>query len=468
MQLSLLACSVLGITALNQRFKHLPKTVYGNGTKEAVFVTPYLPERYTEAQALTASKVGDFPIHAGFLTLDSKAFSNTYFVYSPARNGQADAPILLWLQGGPGASSLFGLFTEIGPFDIDAKMEVISRDIHWNEDHHLLVLDNPLGTGFSFTNDLAAMATDEDMVGAALLEALTQFFALFPDLRTNDFYVTGESYAGKYVPACAYAIHGANAGNAAAPINLRGIAIGDGAFDPSGQFYNFGELLYYSGMVTLAEKQVFDAYEAKWREHMDAHELVDAFHVFDEMLNGDIYPYATYYANVTGMGSNYFNLNQGPDGSSLTTNYFIDWLNTTVGRDAMNVGDVPYAVLNQTVENQLLGDWMRGVVNKLQVLLENYKVLIYSGAYDIILGAPLTEQALRGIKWSGQQAFLDATKKTWHVATKAGPDLAGYARVVGNFTQVVVRGAGNMVPGDQPARALDMITKFVKGQPLGI
>ena len=221
-------------------------------------------------------------------------------------------------------------------------------------------------------------------------------------------------------------------------------------------------------MVTLAEKQVFDAYEAKWRKHMDAHELVDAFHVFDEMLNGDIYPYATYYANVTGMGSNYFNLNQGPDGSSLTTNYFIDWLNTTVGRDAMNVGDVPYAVLNQTVEDQLLGDWMRGVVNKLQVLLENYKVLIYSGAYDIILGAPLTEQALRGIKWSGQQAFLDATKKTWHVATKAGPDLAGYARVVGNFTQVVVRGAGHMVPGDQPARALDMITKFVKGQPLGI
>jgi vitellogenic carboxypeptidase-like protein len=95
-------------------------------------------------------------------------------------------------------------------------------------------------------------------------------------------------------------------------------------------------------------------------------------------------------------------------------------------------------------------------------------VLIYSGAYDVILGAPLTEQALRGIKWSGQQAFLDATKKTWRVATKAGPDLAGYARVVGNFTQVVVRGAGHMVPGDQPARALDMITKFVKGQPLGI
>ena len=124
-------------------------------------------------------------------------------------------------------------------------------------------------------------------------------------------------------------------------------------------------------------------------------------------------------------------------------------------------------LLNATVEVQLLGDWMRGVVDFLVPLLENYKVLIYSGAYDVILGAPLTEQALRGIQWTGQSAFLEARKKTWTVPTSTGAaDLAGYQRVVGNFTQVVVRGAGHMVPGDQPARALDMITNFVRGTPL--
>ena len=133
----------------------------------------------------------------------------------------------------------------------------------------------------------------------------------------------------------------------------------------------------------------------------------------------------------------------------------------------MNVGSQPYAVFNATVETQLLGDWMRGVVDKLVPLLENYRVLIYSGAYDVILGAPLTEQALRGIKWSGQDAFNKAQKQIWHVdAPDAAPDLAGYVRVVGNFSQVVVRGAGHMVPGDQPTRALDMITKFVANEPI--
>ena len=37
-----------------------------------------------------------------------------------------------------------------------------------------------------------------------------QFFQLFPSLRKNDFYVTGESYAGKYVPAVSYKIHTQN------------------------------------------------------------------------------------------------------------------------------------------------------------------------------------------------------------------------------------------------------------------
>ena len=89
------------------------------------------------------------------------------------------------------------------------------------------------------------MATNQSSVGADLLAALSQFFELFPGERANPLYVTGESYAGKYVPACAYAIH---ARNAQLPplkrINLQGISIGDGAFAPEVQLSGgFGDLL---------------------------------------------------------------------------------------------------------------------------------------------------------------------------------------------------------------------------------
>ena len=58
----------------------------------------------------------------------------------------------------------------------------------------------------------------------------------------------------------------------------------------------------------------FEMYESQWKGLMAQQKFVDAFHIFDEMLNGDKIDYPTYYANVTGMGSNYFNFEQSPDG----------------------------------------------------------------------------------------------------------------------------------------------------------
>ena len=472
-------------------------TVNGKGdASPAVFVTPFLPHDFQKAQALAKMDFEEYEMYSGFFTIDVITNSNTYFVFSKALSGDVDAPVLLWLQGGPGASSLFGLFTEIGPFNIDKEMNIDPRDQNWNQDHHMLFLDNPLGTGFSFTNELSRMATNQTTIGQDLYAALSQFFEMFPDLRSNDFFVTGESYAGKYVPSCAFEIHNQNQksnNDSTKKINLKGIAIGDGAFDPAGQFHNFGELLYYIGMADEMEREQYKTYEMDWKQKMDAGDYVSAFHIFDEMLNGDIHPYPTYYANQTGMGSNYFNFDQGPDGSSLTENYFIEWLGTTSGRELMHVGEIPYNVFNQTVENQLMGDWMLGVVEKLTVLLENYRVIIYSGQYDIILGPPLTEQALRNIHWSGQEQYLKAPKKVWKIPMSPPTleasqikrnlrsetlkavtldtlsaevsDVAGYYRTVGNFTQLVVRGAGHMVPGDQPVRSLDMIRRFVQGKP---
>jgi hypothetical protein len=43
-------------------------------------------------------------------------------------------------------------------------------------------------------------------------------------------------------------------------INLKGISIGDGAFDPAGQFYGFGDLLYHVGMVDQQERMQVTRY----------------------------------------------------------------------------------------------------------------------------------------------------------------------------------------------------------------
>ena len=131
---------------------------------------------------------------------------------------------------------------------------------------------NPYPNLVFYQNSLQRMATNQSSVGADLLAALSQFFELFPEQRANPFYVTGESYAGKYVPACAYAIHARNAQQPPSKrINLQGISIGDGAFAPEVQLSGgFGDLLYNVGMVSHDERAVFRGYEARMDARVDA------------------------------------------------------------------------------------------------------------------------------------------------------------------------------------------------------
>lgn len=113
------------------------------------------------------------------------------------QNRDKNAPTLLWLQGGPGGSSLFGLFVEQGPLEITADQVAKLRNTTWATKFNMLYIDNPVGTGFSFTKHDEGYVTNQSEVGRDLFEALQQFFTVFTEYADNDFYVTGESYAGK-------------------------------------------------------------------------------------------------------------------------------------------------------------------------------------------------------------------------------------------------------------------------------
>lgn len=438
-------------------------------------VTDYLPSNREAAQAATKVDLSsegwthNNSMHSGLFSLDKKLGKETFFWYSAALDGNKDAPLLLWLQGGPGASSLFGLFTEVGPFLIDESGALQARATSWNEHYHMVFFDNPVGVGFSQTQSTDGFVRDEVQVGKDLYSALGQFFQLFPELRNNDFYVAGESYGGKYAPACGYTIHEENK-KPGAHINFKGIVIIDGAFDAPNQLQGYGDILFNLGMADQAEKEVFDDYDRKINERLAAKDTVGAFEYFDEMLNGDFYPHPTYYANVTGMTSNYFNVQLAPDATPLG-GAFVKWLNQAKIKSLIHVGERIYSPDNMTVEYYLKADWMRGVTDMLIPLMDNYKVMIVSGQNDLILGPVQTEKAIRNLDWTGKEAYGKAEKVIFTRSVKGPgselPDVGGYLHQVNNFVQAVVRGAGHMVPGDQPERMRDLLDRYIAGHRFG-
>jgi vitellogenic carboxypeptidase-like protein len=380
--------------------------------------------------------------------------------YFPAQNGNTKAPLLIWLQGGPGGSSLFGLFAENGPMDLTSDLQPIARPSTWNAEYSMLFIDNPVGAGYSYTGTGNGYCKDETCVANNLYSLLTQFYQVFTEEIPNPLFVTGESYAGHYVPAISYKIHKMNQNNPTIFINLKGLAIGDGWIDPVNMVPAYPDLIFNIGMADEREKRVLQEYSDRTVEAILDQNWQEAFEVWDEMINGDIYPYPNYFHNISGSNDydNFLNTN-----APASFDYFYPYVTSPDVRTAIHVGDLPFND-GSICESNLVEDFMKSLKPELETLLDaGYPTLIYSGQLDVIIGATLTEAFMPTVDWAGQDEYIAASKIIWY-DPQTPTDVAGYVRQVRNLQQVIIKGAGHIAPADQPWRSLDMITRFVEGR----
>lgn len=404
--------------------------------------------------------------YAGFFSTDNGT-KHEFWWYVPV-SGNTTTPLLIWLQGGPGGSSLFGLFDEMGPFRVSRNGVVDLRPVAWTNQYAMLFIDNPVGAGLSYTTGTYCSDT-RDCVARNLYELLQQFYAAFPEALHTGLYVTGESYAGHYVPAIAAYIDEQNArlddqpAQGVTHINLRiplkGVAIGDGWIDPINQMGGYPDMMFNQGVVSLQEKAVIQGYVGRSMKAIQEGRMQDAFQIWDRMLNGDVFPYANYFHNVSGSNDydNLMNTNSPPS-------FFANYIQRPEVLSFINAEGAKYQS-GADCEKHLLSDFMVSFRPEVERLLRNkYKVLIYSGQLDIIIGAALTQRALPFLDWDGANAFANSKKAVWRIHDD-DPEVAGFVNNGGGLIYAVVRGAGHMVPADQPERAFDLIQRFVEGWP---
>ncbi|KAJ8712659.1 hypothetical protein PYW08_007963 [Mythimna loreyi] len=419
-----------------------------------LFLTPYVENgKIEEGRRLARVPFTEslrIKSYAGYFTVNKTYDSNQFFWYFPAMvPDNKNAPVVVWLQGGPGATSLYGLFTENGPIRV-RRDKFERRKYNWALSHHMIYIDNPVGTGFSFTNDSRGYCTDETQVGEQLYTTLIQFFQLFPELQQNKFFVTGESYGGKYVPALAYTIHKKNP-TAKLKINMKGIAIGNGLSDPEHQLV-YGKYLYQIGLIDSNGAKLFEQYENKTKNFIKQGKWDDAFATFDSLLNGDMIDGKSIFTNLTGFNF-YFNFLHTKDYTQYED--FGPMLQKTAVRKMIHVGNLPFH--NGTeVEKHLKQDVMKSVAPWISELLDHYYVVIYNGQLDIIVAYPLTVNYLKNLNFTGAEDYKTAKRYVW----KVDGEVAGYVKQAGKLVEILVRNAGHMVPGDQPKWALDLITRF--------
>jgi vitellogenic carboxypeptidase-like protein len=454
-----------GRGAFRKQFPHkIPPIDFHHGDPGLpLFLTPYI-EKGDIAHAQQLAIVGPLNgtsvlSYAGFLTVNKTFNSNMFMWFFPSQTKGANDPVLLWLQGGPGGSSLFGLLVENGPFGVDKNLQLFPRKFSWNAKYNVLYIDNPVGTGFSFADD-GGYARTEDDVAENLYVALVQFFTLFPDLKDNELYLTGESYAGKYIPALAARVHREKPPR---KFHLRGAAIGDGFSDPPVMIPAYAEFMFQTGLLDENQRDYFRNRSNAAVQLMNQGRWVEADKVFDELLDDDQFPYPSFFTNCTG-AVNYYNYLRSTEPDDYK--YYSSWLQLSDIRRSIHVGNTSYQEGGK-VEEFLLEDLMQSVKPQLAEAMNFYKVMLYSGQLDVIVALPLTEAMLLTVPWKYQSEYLRAKRQIWKVQP-TDREVAGYVRRVHDFYQVMVRGGGHILPYDQPERTWDMLDRFITGRPFNI
>ncbi|GAB2276808.1 hypothetical protein Dimus_011522 [Dionaea muscipula] len=408
------------------------------------------------------SSLDDLSHHAGYYSLNHTYGARMFYFFFESRNNNTQAPVVVWLTGGPGCSSSVALFAENGPFKIDADLTLVPNNYGWDQVSNIIFVDQPVGTGFSYSNDSRDICHDEKGVSNDLYDFIQAFFAAHPEYVKNDFYITGESYAGHYVPAFASRVHQGNqaAGSGNIKINLKGIAIGNGLTDPGIQYPAYPDFALANKLI---DKQSYDQIKQMVPSCQSAIQSCGTDGT-DTCLRALSNCENIFYSIVQQVpGINYYDIRKECQGSLCYDFSNIDqYLNQQSVKSALGVGNnIDWVACSTGVYDNMLQDWMRNLAVGIPTFLDQgvIQVLIYAGEDDLICNWLGNSRWVHAMKWSGQDKFASASEVPFQVDGTA----AGLLTKYGPLSFLKVHNAGHMVPMDQPRAALEMLTRFMNG-----
>ncbi|KAL9013125.1 MAG: hypothetical protein Q9173_002168 [Seirophora scorigena] len=162
------------------------------------------------------------PSWAGQIPIPGPSDDQLFFWLFQAESQDASQNLIIWLNGGPGCSSMTGLMYENGPLKFMAQSATPSPNLDsWTKLANVLYVDQPVGTGFSSGSKAPSNIAD---ITNDFVHWLKAFYDHFPELKRKNTYIMGESYAGIYIPYFAQSLL---SNRSFLPLNLKAIALGD-------------------------------------------------------------------------------------------------------------------------------------------------------------------------------------------------------------------------------------------------
>lgn len=422
--------------------------------------------------------------YSGYLNFgpNNRKHMHYWYVESTGKDPQdPSTPTLVWLNGGPGCSSLDGWYYEQGPFrgSKDDPKTLIENPATWAKLGNMIFLESPVGVGFSYSDDASDYDQNDDKSSQDNLHAIEAFFGAYPELKSHPFFITGESYAGVYVPTLAEAILWASGNGTYTGAPLTGIAVGNGC--TGSQIGTCGgERDKYDTLFLMQHAFINNSLKEQIRKTCDLDHIdepcdrlinvmqttishINLYDVYGECL-GATEDRVSHYRAPLGK-TNYFGGNLGGPDACIDSRSASSFFNQPevikathvrpINREWKTCGSVSGWRYDSNRPNLPRDTY--------PALIKNFRVLIYNGDWDACV--PYTDNEA----WTEGMGI--PAEKPWHPWTYTSADdgsnnqVGGYATVyTSNFTFITIRGGRHEVPETAPTRALAMIEYLTSGK----
>ncbi|XP_065850635.1 serine carboxypeptidase II-2 isoform X1 [Euphorbia lathyris] len=403
---------------------------------------------------------------SGYVTVNQESGRALFYWLIEAVEDPDSKPLVLWLNGGPGCSSIaYGEAEEIGPFHIRPDGKTLYENPYsWNKVANILFLDSPVGVGFSYSNTSSDLLDNGDKKTAGdSLTFLLNWFERFPQYKGRKFYITGESYAGHYVPQLSQAIVRHNKAEKKPAINLKGYMVGNALTDDYHDHLGLFQFMWSAGMIsdqTYKKLNLLCDFESFIHFSDSCNEILD---IASEEL-GDIDPYSIYTppctANTSGSARSLRKMHRvgrisekyDPCTEKHSTVYF----NLPEVQKALHVSPEFSPSKWETCSDVVNNNWKDSPITVLDVYRELIKsglrIWMFSGDTDAVIPVTSTRYTIDALNLT--------TTKPWHAWYDDG-EVGGWTEEYEGLTFVAVRGAGHEVPLHRPQLALTLIKSFL-------
>ena len=137
--------------------------------------------------------------YSGYLNVTET--KRLHYIFVESESNPANDPVVIWFNGGPGCSSMLGFLQENGPWVIEDNSTTIIKNPHsWTEQANMLWIESPAGVGYSYGGEKGDLKHHDMSQSSDAFAALEQFYGIYPQFLSNELFISGESYAGIYIP----------------------------------------------------------------------------------------------------------------------------------------------------------------------------------------------------------------------------------------------------------------------------